>query len=141
MRERFTAATRALKQGLGTGRLYGQAQHTAGVISSGLHRITWFPFIGWYIVLMARRDGDDRSGQVKQAFIAAVLFTAIPVTLYFILQLVSYDWREIRFALVLLIYCSHLLYFVLCGVGTMMMRRGSEFQAPVIGPLAARLQL
>jgi hypothetical protein len=92
--------------------------------------LTYFPFIGWIYPFVSRSGEAFAYSHAKQAFALAVIFTATGLFFTSLEFLTPYALRGVKFGFIVLIYLSHLIYFVMCARGTYFMRKKAEAKIP-----------
>ena len=103
-------------------------------------KLTYFPFIGWFIPMSIKKDDEFYMFHGKQAFVLAAYVIAACFLLYFLAHIFLPSWMDIlRFILVMLIYVHYIVYIALCIMGTLMMRKGEMKEFPYIGKYTSRL--
>ncbi|OHD64988.1 MAG: hypothetical protein A2176_04350 [Spirochaetes bacterium RBG_13_51_14] len=103
--------------------------------------LTYFPFIGWLYPFIFKKDDAFAMHHGKQAFIMALLFTAIPIAITFSAAFIPITWRVIKLIFAILIYLSHLAYFALCAWGLLKVWDRSAYEFPVIMRFAKKLDV
>ncbi|MBN2079794.1 MAG: hypothetical protein JW838_12575 [Spirochaetes bacterium] len=101
--------------------------------------LTYFPFIGWLYPFVAMKDDAFAMNHGKRAFVMAVFFTALPVTLTFASAFVPISYRIASLVFAILVYLSHALYFGLCVWGFTHLKRGSEWDFPPVNRFADKV--
>ena len=97
-------------------------------------KLTYFPFIGWFIPMSIRKDDEFYMFHGKQAFVLAAYVIGACFLLYFLAHIFLPSWMDIlRFILVMLIYVHYIAYAVLCVMGTLMIKNGEKKEFPLIG--------
>ena len=103
-------------------------------------KIVYLPFIGWFIVLILNRSGNDFIvHHIKQSFALALASTVCLVTLGFLLTLMRYGILNLAF--VIIVYLVYLLYLTLSIIGTYAVLRRKKIKFPFTGDYAARLNI
>ncbi len=101
----------------------------------------YIPFVGWIYAMAFLFDDEFIMKHTRQAFIAALIFTLVPVALSFIKLFSPASLRVLRLIGVILIYLSHALYLSICVWGTIMIHRKKFAPVPVIEKYAKRLDV
>jgi hypothetical protein len=103
-------------------------------------KLTYFPFIGWFIPMSIKKDDEFYMFHGKQAFVLAAYVIAACFLLYFLAHIFLPSWMDIlRFILVMLIYVHYIVYIALCIMGTLMMNKGEQKEFPYIGKYTSKL--
>ncbi len=103
-------------------------------------KLTYFPFIGWFIPMSIKKDDEFYMFHGKQAFVLAAYVIAACFLLYFLAHIFLPSWMDIlRFILVLLIYVHYIVYIALCVMGTLMIKKGEKREFPYIGRYTSKL--
>ena len=108
-------------------------------VSLPLIWLTYFPFVGWLYPFVAMKDDAFAMAHGKRAFVMAVCFTALPVTLTFMSVFLPISYRVAALVFALLVYLSHALYFGLCAWGFMRLRRGEEWNFTPVSRFADKV--
>jgi hypothetical protein len=103
--------------------------------------LSYIPFVGWLIPLYLKRDSHRCQTHAKQGLLLAAFFTPVILFLSLLNTLLPEDWREIRLALVVLIYGVYLLYFIFCIVGVVWSFNRKELMLPLVQRYVVRLRL
>jgi hypothetical protein len=103
--------------------------------------LSYIPFVGWLIPLYLKRDSHRCQNHAKQGLLLAAFFTPVILFLSLLNTLLPEDWREIRLALVVLIYGVYLLYFIFCIVGVVWSFNRKELMLPLVQRYVVRLRL
>jgi ABC-type transport system involved in cytochrome c biogenesis permease component len=103
--------------------------------------LSYIPFVGWLMPLYLNRDSHRCQAHAKQGLLLAAFFTSVILFLSILNILLPEDWREIRLALVVLIYGVYLLYFIVCIVGVIWSLNRKELILPLVQRYVARLKL
>jgi hypothetical protein len=101
--------------------------------------LTYFPFIGWIYPFLFRKEDSFAMHHGKQAFVMALLFTALPIVLTFSIVFIPISFRVLKLIVVVLVYLSHLAYFALCAYGFMKVKTDELHDFPVISDYAKRI--
>lgn len=105
-----------------------------------LLKLTYFPFIGWFIPMSIKKDDEFYMFHGKQAFVLAAYVIGACVLFYFMAHIFLPSWMDVvRFILVMLIYLHYVVYVVLCIMGTFMINRGEKKVFPYIGKYTSKL--
>ena len=102
---------------------------------------TYFPFIGWMYPFIFKKDDKFAMHHGKQAFIMALIFTAVPIFLIFSSIFVPRSYRVIQLVFVMLVYLSHLAYFSLCAWGFIKVKENKLYDFPIIIQYAKKLDV
>jgi len=102
-----------------------------------LVKLSYFPFIGWFIPMYLNKD-EFQKYHAKQGFILAVYFSLASIFLFCFKVFIPERADIIQFAVVMLIYIHYLVYFALCILGTMMIKKGEKGEFPYINQYVAR---
>lgn len=103
--------------------------------------LTYFPFIGWLYPFIAKHRDSFVMHHAKQAFVMALIFTAVPLLLTFSSVFIPISLRGLKLAFVVVIYLSHLCYFALCALGFMKMLGKEKYDFPVIYSYAKKINV
>jgi hypothetical protein len=109
--------------------------------STYLVALSYVPFVGWLIPLYLKRDSRRCQDHAKQGLLLAAFFTLVILFLSLFSILLPKEWREIRLALVILIYVVYLLYFALCTIGVVWVLLQKELKPSFIRRYSDRLRL
>ncbi len=101
----------------------------------------YIPFVGWIYAMVFLFEDDFIMKHTRLAFIAALVFTLVPVSLSFIKLFTPASLRVLRLIAVILIYLSHALYLAICVWGTSMIHRHKFAPVPIIEKYAKRLDV
>jgi uncharacterized membrane protein len=102
---------------------------------------TYFPFIGWLYPFIFKKRDRFAMHHGRQAFILAVIFTAVPIILTFSSVFVPRSNRVAQLVFVILVYLSHLVYFSLCAWGFIKVKENKTYNFPVINQYAKKLDV
>jgi hypothetical protein len=102
---------------------------------------TYFPFLGWLYPFIFKKNDAFAMHHGKQAFIMAVIFSAIPIVLTFSTVFIPISYRVVKLVFVVLVYLSHLAYFGLCAWGFLKVKEKSRYDFPIITPYAKKLNI
>ena len=94
--------------------------------------LSYFPFIGWFIPMLMKKDDEFYMYHAKQSFVLAVFFTASCSFLYFFIYFISVHADIFKFIVVMLIYILYIIYFIIFVMGTKMIRNGEKKEFPYI---------
>jgi len=100
--------------------------------------LSYFPFIGWFIPMIKKREDEFYMYHAKQGFVLAVFFTGVCIFLYFFLYFVSVHADILKFLIVMLIYILYIVYIALAVMGTKMIKNGEKKEFPHIGKYVAQ---
>lgn len=101
--------------------------------------LTYFPFIGWFIPMVIKKDDEFYMFHAKQGFVVAVYIIAACSLLYYLAHILMPSWMDIlRLILVVFIYIHYLAYGALCIMGTRMIRNGEKKGFPYIDRYVTR---
>ncbi len=103
--------------------------------------LSYIPFVGWLIPLYLKRDSRRCQDHAKQGLLLAAFFTLVILFLSLFSILLPKEWREIRLALVILIYVVYLLYFTFCTIGIIWSLLQKELKPSFIRRYSDRLRL
>ncbi len=103
--------------------------------------LSYIPFVGWLIPLYLKRNSHRCQAHAKQGLLLAAFFTSVILFLSLLNTLLPEDWREVRLALVVLIYGVYLLYFICCIVGVVWSFNRKELMLPLVQRYVVRLRL
>jgi len=99
-----------------------------------LSSLAWFPFIGWFIPVMIKKDDELYMFHARRAFVLAIYVIAACTLLYLLAFIFIPSWMDIvRFIVVIIIYVHYVLYAAICVLGTMMLKKGEKKEFPFIG--------
>ncbi|MCL1833311.1 MAG: hypothetical protein FWG49_02300 [Leptospirales bacterium] len=96
-------------------------------------RLSYFPFIGWFIPMIKKKDDDFYMYHAKQGFILALFFTCACTFLYLLPFFISTKAYALRFIIVLFIYILYAVYIALAIIGTRMIIKMEKKEFPFIG--------
>ena len=102
---------------------------------------TYFPFIGWTYPFLFRKEDSFAMHHGKQAFVMALVFTALPIVLTFSTVFIPISFRVLKLIVVALVYLSHLAYFALCAYGFMKVKAAALSDFPVINQYAKKINV
>jgi uncharacterized membrane protein len=102
---------------------------------------TYFPFIGWMYPFISKKKDRFAMHHGRQAFILAIIFTAVPIILTFSSVFIPRSYRLAQLVLVALVYLSHLVYFSLCAWGFIKVKDNKMYDFPVIKQYAKKLDV
>ena len=77
----------------------------------------------------------------KQAFIMALVFSAVPILLTFSAVFIPISYRAVKLVFAILVYLTHLAYFALCAWGFLKMKENVMYDFPVIIQYAKKLDV
>ncbi len=103
--------------------------------------LSYVPFVGWLIPLYLKRDSRRCQDHARQGLLLAAFFTLVILFLSLFSILLPKEWREIRLALVILIYVVYLLYFTFCTIGIVWALLQKELKPSFIRRYSDRLRL
>lgn len=103
--------------------------------------LTYFPFIGWFYPMCCRKDDRFLMFHAVQGFVLAVFFFSVAAGLYFLTALVPSGSGIIKFVIVMIIYTSYLVYFVLAAAGTRFIVKNVEKEIPFFEKIAKRIDI
>ncbi len=92
--------------------------------------INYIPFIGWIYTMLFLHQDESMKNHIKNGFLFFLIFTSFPIFLTFATVLVPNDMRIFRFTVTSLINLSHLIYFILCIIGTIKISQNKNFDLP-----------
>ena len=95
--------------------------------------LSYFPFIGWFIPMIKKKDDDFYMYHAKQGFILALFFTGACTFLYLLPYFISIRAYILKFIIVLLIYILYAIYIAIAIIGTRMIKRMEKKEFPFIG--------
>lgn len=95
-------------------------------------KLSYFPFIGWYIPMIIRKGDDFYTYHAKQGFVLAAYFALACTFLICFNVFIPEKADIIQFFIVMLIYIHYIVYFTLCVLGTKMIKRGEKGEFPYI---------
>jgi hypothetical protein len=96
--------------------------------------LSYFPFIGWFIPMIIRKDDEFYMYHAKQGFVLAVFFTGSCTFLYLLIYFVSVHADILKFIIVMLIYILYIIYFAIFIMGTRMIKNREKKDLPYISP-------
>ncbi len=102
---------------------------------------TYFPFIGWMYPFMFRKGDGFAMHHGKQAFIMALIFTALPMLLTFSTVFVPISFRVLKLIVVILVYLSHVTYFALCAYGFLNVKANEKYEFPYVMEYAKKIDV
>jgi hypothetical protein len=88
-----------------------------------------------------KKDDTFAMHHGKQAFIMALVFTAVPILLTFSAVFIPISYRVVKLVFAILVYFSHLAYFALCAWGFLKMKENVMYDFPVIMQYAKKLDV
>jgi hypothetical protein len=106
-----------------------------------INLLTWFPFIGWMLPIAFNRSDDLAVDHGKQAMYLAFFAVIVLTGLTFGSLFIPKSFRSMKLAVVIIIYLVLALYFVICGMGTYMIKNGKKGQFPYISRFAEKLDI
>lgn len=106
-----------------------------------IDKFAYFPFIGWFVLLILGRDDEFSLHHIKQAFIMALVFAAALIILGTVLTFTRRGEGYLRLVFVILIYLVYLLYFAMCVIGTRAVLRSEKISFPVISKYASKVNI
>jgi hypothetical protein len=95
--------------------------------------LSYFPFIGWFIPMIKKKDDDFYMYHAKQGFILALFFTCACTFLYLLQFFISIRAYTLKFIIVLFIYILYAIYIALAVIGTRMIKNMEKKEFPFIG--------
>jgi len=95
--------------------------------------LSYFPFIGWFIPMIKKKDDEFYMYHARQGFILALFFTGACTLLYLLPFVISTRAYVLKFIIVLFIYILYAIYIALAVIGTMMIKRMEKKEFPFIG--------
>ena len=95
--------------------------------------LSYFPFIGWFIPMIKKKDDDFYMYHARQGFILALFFTCACTFLYLLPFFISIMAYTLKFIIVLFIYILYAIYIALAVIGTRMIKRMEKKEFPIIG--------
>ncbi len=95
--------------------------------------LSYFPFIGWFIPMIKKKDDEFYMYHAKQGFVLAVFFTGVCTFLYFLLFFVSVHADVLKFMIVIFIYILYIIYAAIAYLGTKMIISHEKNEFPHIG--------
>ena len=95
--------------------------------------LSYFPFIGWFIPMIMKKDDDFYMHHARQGFILALFFTCACTFLYLLPFFVSIRAYIIKFIIVVLMYILYAIYIALAIIGTRMIIKMEKKDFPFIG--------
>ena len=95
--------------------------------------LTYFPFIGWFIPMIQKKDDDFYMYHAKQGFILALFFTCTCTFLYLLPCFISTKAFTLKFIIVLFIYILYAIYIAFAIIGTRMIKNMEKKEFPFIG--------
>jgi uncharacterized membrane protein len=95
--------------------------------------LTYFPFVGWFIPMIMKKDDDFYMYHAKQGFILALFFTCACTFLFLLPFFISIRAYTLKFIIVLLIYILYAIYIALAIFGTKMIKNMEKKEFPYIG--------
>jgi hypothetical protein len=102
---------------------------------------TYFPFIGWAYPFIFKKDDTFAMHHGKQAFVMAIVFTAMPILLTFLMLFIPISYRAVKLAFVIMVYLSHLFYFALCAWGFLKIKEKARYEFPAIIQYAKKINV
>ena len=96
--------------------------------------LSYFPFIGWFIPMIKKKDDDFYMYHAKQGFILALFFTCVCTFLYLLPFFISTMAYTLKFIITVLIYILYAVYIALAVIGTRMIKKVEKKEFPYIGP-------
>ncbi len=91
----------------------------------------YLPFIGWLVPLYLKPDDALCRENGRRAFALAVFFTGAALALFFLYFIfIPRDWRPVRFALALMVYLVHVVYFSICAWAVYFLLREKRLEIP-----------
>jgi hypothetical protein len=106
-----------------------------------INLFTYFPFIGWILPIGFNSRDEFAVNHGKHALVAALFSVIILVTLTIVSLFVPKSYRTMKLVIVIAIYLILTLYFVLCIIGTLMIKDGKMSKFPVIEKFADKLEI
>jgi hypothetical protein len=112
--------------------------------------LSYFPFIGWFIPMIKKKDDDFYMYHAKQGFILALFFTCVCIFLYLLPFFISTKTQTLnasyllkfahilKFIIALLIYILYAIYIALAVIGTRMIIKMEKKEFPYIGAYIAK---
>ena len=100
--------------------------------------LTYFPFVGWFIPMIIKKDDEFYMYHAKQGFVFAVFFTGSCTFLYFFIYFISVHADVLKFVIVMMIYILYILYFAIFVIGTRMIRNMEKKDFPYLNSYIAK---
>ena len=94
--------------------------------------LSYFPFVGWFIPMILKKDDGFYIYHAKQGFVLAVYFTMACIFLFCLKVFVPERADIVQFFIVVLIYVHYIVYFTLCYLGTRMIKMKEKGEFPYI---------
>jgi hypothetical protein len=95
--------------------------------------LSYFPFIGWFIPMIKKKDDDFYMYHAKQGFILALFFTCACTFLFLLPFFISTRAYILKFIIVMFIYILYVIYITLAIIGTRMIKNMEKKEFPFIG--------
>ena len=100
---------------------------------------SYIPFVGWFLPMAVKGNGELAMSHAKQAFVTAAFFICVLIALFIALLFTPLSYHVFRLFLVLIIYAVYGLYFFLCGLGTYYVRKGKFVGFPYLKDFSDKL--
>ncbi len=106
-----------------------------------INLLTWFPFIGWMLPIAFNNRDDLALDHGKQAMYTALFAAVFLIIVTFTSLFMPRSSRSMRLAIVILFYLVLMLYFIICGIGTFLIKKERKGNIPFIKGLAEKLDI
>ncbi len=106
-----------------------------------INLLTWFPFLGWMLPIGFNREDPLAVDHGKQAMYMALFAVIILTGLTFGSLFIPRSFRPMKLATVIVTYLVLALYFIICGMGTYMIKNGKKQELPFISRYAEKLDI
>jgi len=101
--------------------------------------LTYFPFIGWFFTSILKKDDEFLIFHSKQAFLMAA-YTAVVCSFIFVVSGII-DTPIVKLGLVVVIYLHYAVYFLMCLMGTLAVKKSEKKALPFVSKYTNRFEL